>query len=414
MIDMSVNIDRIAVLYDYGKLVDDINSFEDETDYKIALVTTVLEQLMYLIKILKPNAIEVERVGNQFNSEIYLIENDERVPLMNIGAVPYQYSLRFDTNPKRITGVPWIEDIIHEFSDFMMSDMELTARISQVDLAFDVFDKVAENATYVKSGVRQTALFSDRTGRKQSVYYGQRASSGGYVRAYDKNAERIQEFNRMYNRKLKRILYRYETYTKNFIGTLTSDDVLNDFSYLELDICPYGGDLSIYSDFADAVKYVLDLKKSQDKSDLPEYDRRIEFVMRADRLDNGHNSLNDEAVMTELNCIHLNNLESISDPILRSVTVAVDNGIVDPTTLPTTIAKQRRQILKHGKIAQFRHNGNLKVMAYDKFISIPQNQIDGAIKIITMSDDKRLRDDMISCYYENKVRLNNELSKFVF
>ncbi|WP_273715822.1 hypothetical protein [Leuconostoc mesenteroides] len=172
--------------------------------------------------------------------------------------------------------------------------------------------------------------------------------------------------------------------------------------------------MSIYSDFADAVKYVLDLKKSQDKSDLPEYDRRIEFVMRADRLDNGHNSLNDEAVMTELNCIHLNNLESISDPILRSVTVAVDNGIVDPTTLPTTIAKQRRQILKHGKIAQFRHNGNLKVMAYDKFISIPQNQIDGAIKIITMSDDKRLRDDMISCYYENKVRLNNELSKFVF
>lgn len=410
---MSITIDRIAILYDYSSLIDNVNSFDDETDYKILLVSSALEQLMYLINTSKPNDIDVERIGNQFNSEIYLIENDEKVPLINFGAVLYQHKLRLDTNPKRLIGVTWLENVVQEFSIFMKNDMKLVADVSQIDLAYDIFDPIAENATYVKSGVKQTALFSSTTGYKQSVYWGVRASAGGYVRAYDKNAERIKELNKKYNRKMKRILNKYETYTKNFIGSMSSSDVLSDFNDLDLDICPYGGDLSNYSDFADAVKYVLDLKKSQEKADLPPYNRRIEFVLRANRLDNGRKALSDKAVMTELNSIHLNELESISDPILRAVTVAVDMGIVDPNSLPITVAKQRRQILKHDKIAQFRHNGNLKVMAYDKFLAIPPEHIEGGIKVITISDNKALRDDMIACYINNKDRLNSELAKFV-
>lgn len=410
MIDIDITLDRIAVLYRFDKLIDGM-TFEDIGEYKLNLLVMSVNKMDSLLKALKPADYDIEISGNEYARQFYLIDDDMREPLCNISGVQYQNMLRIDLNPKRFNS-PWIQNVVIEFRDYMSATLNLENSLSQVDLTFDVFDKIAENAVYIKSNVKRTALFNDGSGKLETSYYGRRQNSAGYLRIYDKNAERVSEIKRRYRRKYAKALLRYESYKKNFVGNLTSDNVLADFDSLELDLFPYVEDLTITSNFEDALNYVIGLRQSEEKSLLPAFNRRFEFILRAKRL-NGRRFIDDEAVMTELNSIHCHELETISDPVLRSVVVAVESGIVDPHTLPPLLAKQRRQILKHDKIAIFRHKQHVKVMSFNKFKNIPKDEIENTPRFITKVEDTTLREAMKEVYLANKDRLNTELAQYI-
>lgn len=405
---IEVSIDRIALLYRYD--YDDSSDIDEETykNMQFIRLSSVFEQS---IKTYKPNDVELELKGSNGSTQFYAWINDTRESLANISSVPYQQLCRFDMNPKRQRSFSWLNNAFNDFKNYI-NDNGFTTKTSQIDIAFDLIDEcqLADTLTYYKPNVRRTALFNGQTGKQESVYYGTRSSSR-FLRMYDKKVEQENTLTLKYSRLKKTAIKKYKSFVSNN-NSFTHQDVIDNVNS-DVTVFPFLDDLRNYSNFETAIDWVFNQKKLVEKQKLPASWRRLEIVVRGEFISDKV-TFNDDVIYEYISGLHNNVLESISDPILRSITIGVDSGYVNPKEISASLNLQRRNILKYDKIVIYRDNNsyNTKVTSFENFDVMSDKDTKKIVRIITKNDDHYLRDRILKQFNSQKKALKDELRSY--
>ena len=199
----------------------------------------------------------------------------------------------------------------------------------------------------------------------------------------------------------------------DLLSNVTHDMILDNFSELELDTYPGIADLTVKKNFIDALDWVLAYDKEQEKQKLPAKWKRIELVLRTKKLDSNGMTLDEKSVLDYLQNFHNADLKTISDPILRAVTVGVEFGYIDPVELSNSMNAQRRAILKFDEIVVLKSKSNNYYVKSIADFNQMSNQADFQVmKTIKKYDDFTLRDKIIEEFYRVKDSLNLELQSY--
>lgn len=409
MIEFS--IDRLTKVYKFSQQ----DSSNDDA-YRELMFIRFFENIVSSLKQYKPDDVELIFKGGMYKAQIYIVIDDEQQPIFNLQLVEFQDSLRLDGNPKWWKSNSFIVSVMQDINQFALNN-DMSIHTSQMDLAIDLIDEgnTAYELSFYKPGVVKSALYNSTTGSKETEYFGTRKSDS-YLRIYDKRSERIKAIHKKYNRRKKHNLIGYDK-LKNEFSNLSHQDILYNFSDLSLDIFPDIEDLSIKDNFIDALDWIMKLDTTEEINKLPHTWKRLELVLRTKKMNSDGITFEDKSVLDYLKNFHNHDLKTISDGVLRSVTIGVEEGFVNPKELSTYLNAQRRAILKYNEIVLFRdENNNTKIKSLDKFNDYYQKLSDKSkVKSehhISKSDDFTLRDRIIEKFNQVKDDLKDELRNY--
>lgn len=401
------SIDRLAKVYVF-QIHGDV---DDDDEYRSLAFHYFTDCLITNLNALKPKDVDLEYVGNLSSMQVYLVVDDDKQPLLNVSLVRYKNAIRVDGNPKRWV-LPWVQDVIGLLNDYAVSK-NMANHNTQVDLAVDLINEghLADDLTFYKPNVKRTSLFNSVTGAKETEYFGTRLSNS-FLRIYNKRVEREKDLTKQFARRKRKIIVGYDVFM-DLLSNVTHDMVLDNFSDLELDTYPGIADLTVKNNFIDALDWVLAYDKEQEKQKLPAQWKRIELVLRTKKLNSNGMTLDEKSVLDYLKNFHNADLKTISDPILRAVTVGVELGYIDPAELSNSMNAQRRAILKFDEIVVLKSKSNNYYVKSIADFNKMSNQTDFQVmKTIKKYDDFTLRDKIIEEFYQVKDSLNLELQSY--
>ena len=409
MIEFS--IDRLTKVYTFSS-----TDNSDEDIYRQLIFSRFFDNIVSSLKKYKPDDVELIFEGGIYKAQIYVLINDERQPIFNLRLNEFQDSLRLDGNPKWWKSNSFVVFAMQDINQFAL-DNDMGIHTTQMDLAVDLIDEgiTAYELSFYKPGVVRKALYNSTTGSKETEYFGTRLSDS-YLRIYDKRSERVKAINKKYRRRKAHKLAGYDV-LKNELSNLNHQDILYNFSDLSLDIFPGIEDLSIRDNFIGALDWIMNEDRTEEINKLPHTWRRLELVLRTKKMSSDGITFEDKSVLDYLQNFHNYDLKTISDAVLRSVTIGVEEGFINPKELSTYLNAQRRAILKYSKIVVFRdENNNTKIKSLDEFNKYSQNLVDTSkIKVthrISKSDDFTLRDRIIEKFNQVKDDLKDELRNY--
>ena len=406
------SIDRIANVFS----IDMPNNADDVLAYKKMHFDTLANIILDSLNNSKPDDVEIDCANYGVSVQYYLIALDEKEPLFNLQVLEYSNGLRFDFNPKRVRSDVWLLDVVKDVKQYAL-DNGFKSHNTQIDLALDFINHgpLVDSMSFVKFGVKRTALFEDVSGNVETEYYGKRGSSG-YLRIYNKRAERLHQITLKYS-KIKRVAKAKYYDMMMTLDNVSHDDVLNNFSDLDLDlVVPLMSDnvdLSKSEHFDMALDLSLGMRKDKDVDAVPASWKRFEIVSRTKRISSDKVTFEDDEILKYLEGIHNFDLNTISDYRMRALVLGVENGYVQLSELTNFEKITRKAILKSDVVFQYRDSGRRYfVKTEEDFLATVDPSKVTITKTIKKYNDHTLRDEVISEFEKVKDDLKAELYSY--
>lgn len=362
-----MSIDRLAQIYKY-----DVPDSVEPGEYAQLVISVWVEAVRKIVATYVPSDIQINSSGNAYSVQFYFESVGELPePIFNISVQQYVNGVRLDFNPKRIRDYTWLQDVISDIKDFAQKG-GYQAHNTQVDLAIDLINEGVSAATFTinKLGVKRTGLFNATNGDKETEYYGVRGSNA-YVRIYNKHSEQIAYLSKKY-RKLKASAFKkyYSMRAEINAGNVNSDDVIAVFADYSFDSSPFfDRDFTQKDEFESAITWALGQLREEEERQVPSDWRRMEIVLRTEKLASNKVTFEDSVVYEYIDSITNADLTTISDYTLRALTVGIQNGIIQVNELTQNEKARYRKILKYDHIVVFRtlSGGTQRIMSIDDF-----------------------------------------------
>lgn len=362
-----MSIDRLAQIYKY-----DVPDSIEPSEYAQLVISVWVEAVRKIVATHVPSDIKTSSSGNAYSVQFYFESVGELPePIFNISVQQYVNGVRLDFNPKRIRDYTWLQDVITDIKDFAQKG-GYQAHNTQVDLAIDLINEGVPAATFTinKLGVKRTGLFNATNGDKETEYYGTRGSNA-YLRIYNKHSEQIAYLSKKY-RKLKASAFKkYDNMRAEFnAGNANSDDVIDIFKDYSFDSSPFfDRDFTQRDEFEAALNWALGQLREEEERQVPSDWRRMEIVLRTEKLANDKITFADNVVYDYIDSISNTDLTTISDYHLRALALAVELGQVQVNELTPNERSRYRKILKHDEIVVFKTiaSGKQRIMGIDDF-----------------------------------------------
>lgn len=408
---IKISIDRLAQMYKY-EVPDSI----EESEYAQLVISVWVDNIRKIVATHAPSDVHITSSGNAYAVQFYYETLGELPePMFNISIQQYVNGVRLDFNPKRMRmkNFGWLQNIMNDIKYFAHNG-GYHSHTTQIDLAIDMFDEgtTAANFKINKMGVKRTGLFNAVNGDKETEYYGVRGSNS-YLRIYNKTNEQISILSKKY-RRLKAVAFkRYEDMRAEInADNLTSDDVIEEFKEFDFEASPFSDrDFTKQDEFESALNWSLSELRLQEQNQIPADWRRMEIVLRTEKLSNDRVTFDDDVVYEYIDSIINTDLATISDYHFRALALAVADGSVQVSELTANERSRYRKIMKNDEIVVFKtlSSGQQRVMGLADFNA----KIDPAKvtyeKHITKKSDKylqkKVRDAFDLCKNDLKLEL---------
>lgn len=410
MIELS--IDRLAQIYKYD-VPDDIESSE----YSQLVISLWIEKIRKILRFYVPGDLTIISSGNGYSVQFYF-EKKGTTPesILNVSVQQYVDGIRLDFNPKRVRQYFWLKSVMADIKEFAIQG-GYKAHNTQVDLAIDLFNEgaAAANFTINKPGVKRTGLFNSVSGDIQTQYFGVRGSSA-FVRIYNKHDEQVAQLSKKY-RKLRALSFKkYDDMMSEInSGNLNSNDVIDTFKQYSFDSSPfYNRDFTKKDEFEAALNWALGELREQEESKIPFDWKRLEIVLRTEKLSDDRVTFDDVVVYDYINSITNTELSTISDYNLRALALGIESGQVQVSELSHNEKARYRKILKYDEIVVFKtvSSGAQRIMSIDDFVQKIDPLKVTSEKHITKKSETSLRDKIRNAFDLSKNDLKSELISY--
>lgn len=409
---IKLSIDRLAQIYKYD-VPDDV----EISEYSQMVISLWVDHIRKIIKSHIPSDLTFSSSGNGYSVQFYFEKNGELPEsILNVSVQQYVDGVRLDFNPKRVRQYDWLQNVMEDIKTFSKQG-NYKSHNTQVDLAIDLFDEgaAAANFTINKQGVKRTGLFNAVNGDLQTQYYGVRGSSA-FVRIYNKHDEQVAHLSKKY-RTLRALAFnKYDNMTPEInAGNLDSTDIVELFKEYEFDSSPFSGrDFSKKDEFESALNWALGQLRSEEELTIPSDWKRLEIVLRTEKLSNDRVTFDDDVVYDYINSVTNTELSTISDYSLRALALAIEMGQVQVSELSQNEKSRYRKILKYDEIVVFKtvSSGAQRIMSLADF----NRKIDPlkvtSEKHITKTSETSLRDKIREAFDSSKDDLKSELISY--
>lgn len=360
------SIDRLAQVYNY-----DVPDSIEPGDYAQWVISVWYEEMRKLLDTYSPSDLHIGSEGNAYSVQFYYEKTGElEEPIFNISVGQYVDGVRLDFNPKRLRDLTWLQDVMNGIKSFAKKG-GYVSHATQIDIAIDLIglSTLSANFTINKQGVKRTGIFNAVNGDIETQYYGVRGSNA-FLRIYNKHTEQKARISKKY-RRLRAIAFRkYESMREDLKDNLSSDDVIDAFKEYNLDSSPFANrDFSDKSEFDAGLTWALGELRQNEENLIPADWRRMEIVLRTEKLSSDKMTFKDDVVYDYIDSICNTELSTISDYNLRALALAIESGQVQVSELKQTEKSRYRKILKFDHIVVFRttSSGAQRVMSIDDF-----------------------------------------------
>lgn len=409
-----MSIDRLAQMYKY-EVPDSI----EDSEYAQLVISVWVDNVRKIVSTHAPSDVHITSSGNAYAVQFYYEKLGELPePMFNISVQQYVNGVRLDFNPKRMRmkNFGWLQNIMNDIKYFAQKG-GYQSHTTQIDLAIDMFDEgtAAANFKINKMGVKRTGLFNAVNGDKETEYFGVRGSNS-YLRIYNKTSEQIGVLSKKYRRLKADAFRRYEDMRAEInADNLSSSDVIEEFKEFDFYASPFSDrDFTRKDEFESALNWSLGELRLQEQNQIPADWRRMEIVLRTEKLSNDRITFDDSVVYGYIDSIINTDLATISDYHFRALALAVADGNVQVSELTANERSRYRKIMKNDEIVVFKtlSSGQQRVMGIDDFNA----KIDPAKvtyeKHITKKSDKYLQKKVREAFDLCKEDLKAELISY--
>lgn len=375
---IEVSLDRLALIIDF-----DSAGYGEQLDIEVVSSPLVNSFISYatndetVIPEWHFNSVEFVKM-NLGGSETDLFWH-EKEPMVNMSLVAAQSSfVRLDFNPKRFRDNPlWFHALIAGLSE-LKSMMPYEMHASQADFAFTMTDEQgASNMWLWKLGTTISKVMYSRSSAVASKYAGKRTSEA-FAKLYDKHQERVDD-----------IVTRFRT-EKNRLKRLIDRGLLDEEEYVS-EIVP-----------------ILDDKKAEEIERIPLNHWRFEVTIRTALFETNSKFNQDVVVERFLSKLEVRELDSISDPVVRAVALAIADDKVIKNKLPDVLRKQYSAIMKWSDVSGYYHNRHYRVVPTDE---LPEDAV--RTLQITRTRDDELSNKLIEAWYTSVSSLQAEIDSYI-
>lgn len=300
-------------------------------------------------------------------------------PVMNVSSVKGQPTyIRLDFNPKRFREDNQLFDALMDALSDLNQEWPFTMHVSQADFAFSITNETgAENMWLWRLGATTSKIMYSRSSAVATRYSGKR-SSDIYAKYYDKHQEQVDT-----------IVNRYRA-EKIRLKTLKNDGLIDDEELNQL-ILP-----------------ALDEMKKNEIDDIPENYWRFEVTVRTPLFLNDREFNKDVVVDRFLDKLSIRNIESINNPVIRAVAIAIESDKVKRNELPPSVKKKYSGVMQWGDVSGYydddRHYHLVKTDNVPEGVRISHR--------ITMELDDKISSKVVQSWLDNSSGIQDEINSY--